>query len=616
MSMLGGNDDTYLTNGSVVTDDALLELNQSRQSSADIGLFGGYNSSGLKYAGLFLDASDSNRWKLFTDLTSAPTNNVVPITTATQGTLQLAQLRSSSVASAPTNIDLVASAHATSRRTQIKHGDYWQTITDIAASGTQDYGIYNSNTSKYGLYFDINQNTGIGTSSLTTAVNQRSLTIDGSTGSNVYMQVNGSYIGGLVCSASGVGIVTTSGVASVLGAAATITSSGGHTTINPAGGYTVKNKIGSTDRFTVSGSGATLYGDLSATHDNGGVYSFVDSGVLETLTIDHAFGSGLISVKKEGTEKLQMNVAASSATVQAGSGCQLNMNSAGGSYSLSLTSAGALTVPQNANFTIGKGINLYSAASTTLGSYAIAAINASPYPIRFIGNNDGATTRPFQFGYYTNNDPGNTWNGKMRIDSYTGYVGIGTGVPSTKLQVAGAISSTSNADLPAGGGEIPYFVGGYSSPDTGRIIFGDGSGWKFHLSKRISSTTTDLFTFNDSGSMGIGTTNAGGGILHVHASTENGFICSTNSTSGSTVNDGSIMGSYGTDAYFWNREAGGLYLGTSNNERIRILSGGTILISNTTAPGGDPTGGGYLYVESGALKYRGSSGTITTIANA
>lgn len=36
----------------------------------------------------------------------------------------------------------------------------------------------------------------------------------------------------------------------------------------------------------------------------------------------------------------------------------------------------------------------------------------------------------------------------------------------------------------------------------------------------------------------------------------------------------------------------------------------------TTAPTSNPTSGGYLYVEAGALKYRGSSGTITTIAAA
>lgn len=44
---------------------------------------------------------------------------------------------------------------------------------------------------------------------------------------------------------------------------------------------------------------------------------------------------------------------------------------------------------------------------------------------------------------------------------------------------------------------------------------------------------------------------------------------------------------------------------------------GVIFIANaTTVPASNPTGGGILYVESGALKYRGSGGTVTTIANA
>jgi hypothetical protein len=39
-------------------------------------------------------------------------------------------------------------------------------------------------------------------------------------------------------------------------------------------------------------------------------------------------------------------------------------------------------------------------------------------------------------------------------------------------------------------------------------------------------------------------------------------------------------------------------------------------LANATAPTTSPAGMGQLYVEAGALKYRGSSGTITTIANA
>ena len=41
-----------------------------------------------------------------------------------------------------------------------------------------------------------------------------------------------------------------------------------------------------------------------------------------------------------------------------------------------------------------------------------------------------------------------------------------------------------------------------------------------------------------------------------------------------------------------------------------------IAIANATAPTSNPSSGGILYVQSGALKYRGSSGTVTTIASA
>jgi len=44
---------------------------------------------------------------------------------------------------------------------------------------------------------------------------------------------------------------------------------------------------------------------------------------------------------------------------------------------------------------------------------------------------------------------------------------------------------------------------------------------------------------------------------------------------------------------------------------------GVVFLANAgTNPSTDPTGGGVIYVDSGALKYRGSSGTVTTIAAA
>lgn len=77
-------------NTSVVTiEDPLVKFGNANPSDAlDIGFYGQYNSGGEKYAGLFRDASDSGLFKLFTDLTSDPTNNTVNEANYTLGTLK------------------------------------------------------------------------------------------------------------------------------------------------------------------------------------------------------------------------------------------------------------------------------------------------------------------------------------------------------------------------------------------------------------------------------------------------------------------------------------------------------------------------------------------------
>lgn len=71
--------------------------------------------------------------------------------------------------------------------------------------------------------------------------------------------------------------------------------------------------------------------------------------------------------------------------------------------------------------------------------------------------------------------------------------------------------------------------------------------------------------------------------------------------------------------------AGSIRIGGTTNRNIRLLTGtesfgggsNVIFICNAmTAPTTNPTGGGILYSEAGALKWRGSAGTVTTIANA
>lgn len=58
-----------------------------------------------------------------------------------------------------------------------------------------------------------------------------------------------------------------------------------------------------------------------------------------------------------------------------------------------------------------------------------------------------------------------------------------------------------------------------------------------------------------------------------------------------------------------------VYLGPKINRATGSV--GCIHIANaSTNPAANPSGGGVLYVSAGALRYRGSSGTTTTIANA
>lgn len=53
----------------------------------------------------------------------------------------------------------------------------------------------------------------------------------------------------------------------------------------------------------------------------------------------------------------------------------------------------------------------------------------------------------------------------------------------------------------------------------------------------------------------------------------------------------------------------------SRNSSGQLSVSAAVFLANQTAPT-TPTGGGVLYVEAGSLKFKGSSGTVTTIGPA
>ena len=88
-------------------------------------------------------------------------------------------------------------------------------------------------------------------------------------------------------------------------------------------------------------------------------------------------------------------------------------------------------------------------------------------------------------------------------------------------------------------------------------------------------------------------------------------------TAGNNVAPISVAGIYSIINTIYDKP-GSTLTGTSTNsiDYFQYINADRLLMQNGTAPSANLTGGGILYVENGALKYRGSSGTITEIAPA
>jgi hypothetical protein len=153
-----------------------------------------------------------------------------------------------------------------------------------------------------------------------------------------------------------------------------------------------------------------------------------------------------------------------------------------------VTSGSGLTF-DGTNFTVGSKTTLRSDGPFLTGANLTSGAN----PLA-IGGGAGNSVVAF----FVNNAE------QMRLTS-TG-LGIGTSSPGQKLTVQGGINVTSSATLPAAQGSMLF---SYEAP-INRIYMGDGTGYSFAFSKRVSSTTTDLVTLTDAGNLGIGTSSPGG----------------------------------------------------------------------------------------------------------
>lgn len=113
-------------------------------------------------------------------------------------------------------------------------------------------------------------------------------------------------------------------------------------------------------------------------------------------------------------------------------------------------------------------------------------------------------------------------DGTWAAPAGSGVSGSGTANTITKWTGATALGDSSITDngnaVTIQGLQITNFTGlpvttagnlaicdVFSSPDAGRLFFGDGTGWKFHFSSRTSSVTTDIVSIVDNIGIGINT---------------------------------------------------------------------------------------------------------------
>jgi hypothetical protein len=100
---------TFISTANLSVKDPLILLaSDNSGNSVDLGTVVKYNSSGEKYSGLVKDASDSGKWKLFSNVTSSP-STTVDFSSATFDTLKIGSLESTSVIATSATLDTITS---------------------------------------------------------------------------------------------------------------------------------------------------------------------------------------------------------------------------------------------------------------------------------------------------------------------------------------------------------------------------------------------------------------------------------------------------------------------------------------------------------------------------
>ena len=171
-------------------------------------------------------------------------------------------------------------------------------------------------------------------------------------------------------------------------------------------------------------------------------------------------------------------------------------------------------------------------------------------------------------------------NGSLFTFAQSENLGIGTTTPQQSIHIVNTDGANIilNSNTGAENNGIWMTEGAVASPYTnGAYVHYDSANNAFKINTGSSTLTTRLTIARDTGNVGIGTSTIARGPLHVHeGSTGYSQVHLTNSSSGSTSNDGLTLFTNGNDAGIMQRENSYLLFGTNDTERMRITSGGQL----------------------------------------
>ena len=179
------------------------------------------------------------------------------------------------------------------------------------------------------------------------------------------------------------------------------------------------------------------------------------------------------------------------------------------------------------------------------------------------------------YALHSNTSDDNKWTvtGNDIYNNNSGNVGIGTSSPQYQLHMKSNGDAVNAISSGATGAAWSY----YMQNDTLRSAVG----WS-NLNNALTFHVKgdDRMVVNGLGNVGIGITTPDA-QLHLHKDTDP-MLLLTNSTSGSTANDGSAIWLNGNDLKVDNLENGNIVFNTNYQERMRITNTGNLRITDGT----------------------------------